>query len=92
MEASNTLGSTSLATTLATYLGHLFLRTVGKIAWVWVMIGSSCDPCGCSPPERCRSTETVREQMWTKQGALHGFRLGDPLIRRYVDRKDSIGG
>ena len=76
MEASNTPGSTSLATTLTTDLGELFLGTVGKIAWVWVRVGSSCDCCGCSPPERWRSTETVRE-MWTKQGALHNFRLED---------------
>lgn len=77
MEASNTPGSTSLATTFATNLGELFLWTVGKIAWVWVMVGSSCNPCGSDPPERWRSTETVREKMWTKQGALHDFRFED---------------
>jgi hypothetical protein len=77
MEASNTPGSTSLATTFATDLGELFLWTVGKIAWVWVMVCSSCDRCGCSPPERWRSTGTVQEEMWTKQGALHNCRLED---------------
>jgi hypothetical protein len=81
MEASNAPGLTSLATTLPANLGELFLGTVGKIAWVWVMVGSSCDRCDCSPPKRSRPTETVREEMWTKQGALHNFRLEDQVCR-----------